>query len=266
MPLLSSCHLLLRTILFLRPNIATGVSKRLHTAQQFSRPVQLGLATTVSNTCPAPRSKSSVKKLSASFSQSEISHTPTKSSQETPDGYDSSSSSDDDAYNRQPFRRSDTYNSGSTATHEQDKSAGGIGPSDFGFLFPICPLHGGLDIVIDEEMKLSTVLHQNLDTAFRGGAFKWLLLSNTTTGVCQLQVVPHHLCCVAYSAEGAREKDIYNYLNALSTRHQGAMLVRRALDTFQISSPEAVTMQPYFNHSAAITGGLLTDDVDLNEH
>jgi serine/threonine protein kinase len=40
------------------------------------------------------------------------------------------------------------------------------------------------------------------------------------------------------SAEGARETDVYNHLNALSTRHQGAMLVRRALDTFQISSPE----------------------------
>ncbi|KAF4157669.1 hypothetical protein CNMCM6936_008818 [Aspergillus lentulus] len=56
MPLLSSCHLLLRTILFLRPIIATGVSKRLHTAKQecslHTRAIlqQLGLVTTVSNT------------------------------------------------------------------------------------------------------------------------------------------------------------------------------------------------------------------------
>ncbi|KAG2012646.1 hypothetical protein GB937_006995 [Aspergillus fischeri] len=46
----------------------------------LSRPVRLRLAT-VSYTCPVPHPKWSVKKLSASFSETEVSHTPIKTSQ-----------------------------------------------------------------------------------------------------------------------------------------------------------------------------------------
>ncbi|KAF7177985.1 hypothetical protein CNMCM7691_006625 [Aspergillus felis] len=85
---LLSYRLLLRLLLSLRPIIATGVSKRPHTAQRVCSLLYLGyspagLATTVSNTCPAPRSKRSINKLSASFFEKEVSHTPIKMSQET---------------------------------------------------------------------------------------------------------------------------------------------------------------------------------------
>ncbi|KAJ5558175.1 kinase-like domain-containing protein [Penicillium sp. DV-2018c] len=40
------------------------------------------------------------------------------------------------------------------------------------------------------------------------------------------------------SAEGIRETEVYDHLNALSTCHNGALLVRTALDSFQIGSPE----------------------------
>ncbi|GIJ85912.1 hypothetical protein Asppvi_004779 [Aspergillus pseudoviridinutans] len=84
---LLSSRLFLRLLLSLRPIIATGVSKP-RIPRNGCAPCLLGLfsglATTVCNTCPAPRSNRSINKLSASFFETEVSHTFIKTSQETP--------------------------------------------------------------------------------------------------------------------------------------------------------------------------------------
>jgi hypothetical protein len=42
------------------------------------------------------------------------------------------------------------------------------------------------------------------------------------------------------SAEGKREVEVYNRLNASSTSHDGAMFIRTALDSFQVGSAEGL--------------------------
>ncbi|KAB8256812.1 kinase-like domain-containing protein [Aspergillus pseudonomiae] len=67
---------------------------------------------------------------------------------------------------------------------------------------------------------------------YGGYSTVWLCRDLQQHGYVTLKV------CERDSAEGIREMEVYNHLNSLNARHDGATLIRTALDNFQISSLE----------------------------